>query len=144
MVNIDRSQYDEIDQQCGIPPPLREPESLNFNYNLNEVIGQYDGLPAPDYLDENYEDLSSSFVFGCIPTHRPLMSSHEALFGSFKFCKSLKFYSIQACFLLLTICIAWSFINFTSEFISLVAMSSDPNYSSFLVTRRPCKEVKAN
>ena len=54
ILNIDPSQYDELEEQCGIPPPLREPEALNFHQtvNANDIFGHSEDFPAPDYLDE--------------------------------------------------------------------------------------------
>lgn len=56
------------------------------------------------------------------------MSRHEALLGNFTFCKDFKFHVIQASYLLFSICIAWSFINFTSESISIIAMKGDEKF----------------
>jgi hypothetical protein len=57
------------------------------------------------------------------------MSKHEALFGGFSFCKDIKFYTGQVTLLLLSICIAWSLINFTSESFALIAMKGDDKFT---------------
>ena len=48
-----REPIDEIEEQCGIPPPLRQPEALNFHRDImnQDIFSHFEELPLPDYLE---------------------------------------------------------------------------------------------
>ena len=105
---------DELEEQCGVPPPLRQPEALNFHRDItnSDVFSHFDELPVPEYLesarDQQFttmysmnssrasieaENGSSSLlgVFGWKPTH---LNRDEKLLGRFKISKDLSFVAL--------------------------------------------------
>lgn len=48
-----REDIDEIEEQCGVPPPLRQPEALNFHRDItnSDIFSHFEELPIPDYLE---------------------------------------------------------------------------------------------
>merc|ERR1719266_886364 len=48
-----REDIDEIEEQCGVPPPLRQPEALNFHRDImnSDAFSHFDELPVPEYLE---------------------------------------------------------------------------------------------
>ena len=48
-----REPIDELEEQCGIPPPLRQPEALNFHKDVmnQDIFTHFEELPIPAYLE---------------------------------------------------------------------------------------------
>ena len=58
-----REDIDEIEEQCGVPPPLRQPEALNFHRDImnSDIFSHFEELPVPEYLesarDQQFSDM---------------------------------------------------------------------------------------
>ena len=140
-----REILDELEEQCGVPPPLRQPEALNFHRDItnSDVFSHFDELPVPEYLesarDQQFttmysmnssrasieaENGSSSLlsVFGWKPTH---LNRHEKLLGRFKISKDLSFVALQALQIVLSVCTSWTVIALISGCVTIVNQWGD-------------------
>ena len=111
-----REDIDEIEEQCGVPPPLRQPEALNFHRDImnSDIFSHFEELPIPDYL-ESAKDQQFSDMYNLNQTRNSIsgesngnvlwsllccfsksnsetfLNRHEKLFGRFKFSKDILF-----------------------------------------------------
>ena len=109
-----REVLDELEEQCGVPPPLRQPEALNFNRDItnSDVFSHFDELPVPEYLESARDqqfasmysmnssrasmhgDNSSGGLLSCFGQRPTFLNRHEKLLGKFKISKDITFVAL--------------------------------------------------
>ena len=110
-----REVLDELEEQSGVPPPLRQPEALNFHRDItnSDVFSHFDELPVPEYLESARDqqfagmysinssrgsihgDKSGGGLLGCFGQRPVFLNRHEKLLGRFKFSKDITFVALQ-------------------------------------------------
>ena len=126
-----------LEEQCGgVPPPMRQPESLTLHRTVSssEIFSPYDDLPVPDYLDaECLKEFESRWsITKCFVSQATLstLNKHEILFGFTKGSRYWHASVLQIVQLTLGISVAWTVMALCTEISNILSMIGDTSAST--------------